>query len=94
MRGKGRRREQSGVGGRSVAVTGRGGTTSSTDRQCDEVTHGAAATCIMRGADVAAGRQYWREVAAVAAQLSHARDASVQALFKRRLRRPQHFFIY
>jgi hypothetical protein len=32
-------------------------TTSLLDRQRDEVTHGAAAACVARGADVAAGRQ-------------------------------------
>jgi hypothetical protein len=47
-----------------AAVAGRGEAASSTDRQRDEVTHGAAATCITRGADVAAGRQRRREVAA------------------------------
>jgi hypothetical protein len=45
------------VGGRSAAVAGRGETTSPTDRQRDEVTHGAAVACVARGADVAAGRQ-------------------------------------
>jgi hypothetical protein len=50
-----------------VAVTGRGETASPTDRQRDEVTHGAAAACVVRGADVAAGRQHRCEVAAVVA---------------------------
>jgi hypothetical protein len=77
-----------------VAVTGSGETTSPMDRQRDEVTHGAAAACIARGADVAVGRQREREVAAAAAQLSRARDASVRAPFKRRVRLtsgPRHF---
>jgi hypothetical protein len=85
------------VGGRSAAVAGTGETTSPTNRQRDEVTHGATVACIACGADVAAGRQRWREVAAVAAQLSRAHDASVRASFKRRLRLtsgPRHFFIY
>jgi hypothetical protein len=84
-------------GWRSAAVAGRGETASPTDRQRDEVTHGAVAACVARGADVAAGRQCRCEVAAAAAQLSHARDASIQAPFKQRLRMtsgPRHFFIY
>jgi hypothetical protein len=43
------------------------------------VAHGAAATCVTRGVDVAAGWQRRREVVAAAAQLSRARDASVRA---------------
>jgi hypothetical protein len=43
------------VGRRSAAVTGRGETTSPTDRQRDKVTHGATAACVARGADVAVG---------------------------------------
>jgi hypothetical protein len=31
-------------------------TASLSDRQCDELTHGAAAACVVRGTDVAAGR--------------------------------------
>jgi hypothetical protein len=76
-----------------VAVVGRG-ETASTDRQRDEVTYRAAAACIAHGADVVAGRQRRREVAAVAMQLSRERDASVRAPFKRRLRLtsgPRHF---
>jgi hypothetical protein len=41
---------------RLAAVTGRGETASPTDRQRDGVTHGAAAACVARGVDVAAGR--------------------------------------
>jgi hypothetical protein len=58
------------------------------------MTHGAAATCVARGADVEAGRQCWCEVAVAAKQLSHACDASVRAPFKWRLRLtsgPRHF---
>jgi hypothetical protein len=40
----------------SAAVTGRGETASPKDRQRDVVTHGAAAACIAREANVAAGR--------------------------------------
>jgi hypothetical protein len=61
-----------------------------------EVTHGAAAACVLCGADVVAGRQHWRKVAAEATQLSRARDASVRAPLKRRLRLtsgPRRFFI-
>jgi hypothetical protein len=50
------------------------------------VTHGAAAACIARGADVAAGLQRRHEVAAAAAQLSRARDASIRTPLKRCLR--------
>jgi hypothetical protein len=68
--------------------------TSLSDRQRDEVTYGAAAACVARGVDVAAGRQRRHEVATVATQLSHACDASVRAPFKRRLKLtsgPRHF---
>jgi hypothetical protein len=72
-------------------------TASLSDRQRNEMTHGAAAACVARGANVAAGRQHQRKVVAVAEQLSHAWDASVWAPFKRRLRLTcgaRHFFIY
>jgi hypothetical protein len=59
---------------------------SPTDRQRDEVTHGAAVACDVRGADVAADRQLRRKVAAAATQLSHTRDAIIRTPFKRRLR--------
>jgi hypothetical protein len=81
---------------RSVAVTGRGETTSPMDRQRNGVTHGAVAACVVRGADLAAGRQRRREVAAAAAQLSCTRDTSIRAPLKRRLRLtsgPRWFFI-
>jgi hypothetical protein len=38
------------------AVAGRGENASLSHRQRDKVTHGAAAVCVARGADVAAGR--------------------------------------
>jgi hypothetical protein len=50
----------------SAAVVGRGETASPTDRQHDEVTHGATAACVACGADGAAGRQRRCEVAAAA----------------------------
>jgi hypothetical protein len=78
-----------------VAVTGRGETASPTDRQRDGVTHGATAACVARDADVAAGWQRRREVAAMAMQLSRACDASVRVPFKWRLRLtsgPRQFF--
>jgi hypothetical protein len=48
-------------------------TTSLSDRQHEEMTHGAAATCVVRGADVAADQQRRHEVVAAAEQLSCAR---------------------
>jgi hypothetical protein len=66
-------------------------------RQRDEMIYGAVAACVTHGADVVAGRQCRRDVAAAAAQLSHARDTSVRAPFKRRPRLtsgPRHLFIY
>jgi hypothetical protein len=63
----------------SAAFAGRGETASPTDRQRDGVTHGVAAACVARGADVAASRQRRREVAAAVAQLSRVHDASVRA---------------
>jgi hypothetical protein len=71
---------------RSVAVAGKRETTSPMDRQRDGVTHGAAAACVAHGADVAAGQQRRREVAAAATQLLRARDASVRAPLKQRVR--------
>jgi hypothetical protein len=41
-------------------------TTSLSDRRRDEMTHGAVAACVARGADVVAGQHRWREVAAAA----------------------------
>jgi hypothetical protein len=67
-------------GRRSAAVTGRGEMASPTDRERDEVMHGATATCVTRGADMAAARQRQGKVAAAIAQLSCACDASVRAL--------------
>jgi hypothetical protein len=67
------------------------------DRQRDEITHGAAAACVTSGADVAASRQRRHEVVAAAMQLSRTRDASIRAPFKQRLRLtsgPRYFFIY
>jgi hypothetical protein len=61
------------------------------------VMHGVAAACVVLGADVAVGQQRWCEVAAAAAQLSRACDASPRAPFKRPLRMTgglHHFFIY
>jgi hypothetical protein len=63
----------------------------------EEMTHGAAAACVARGADVAVGRKRRREVAETAEQLSRARDASVRAPVQRCLiltSGPQYFFIY
>jgi hypothetical protein len=56
------------------------------DRQRNEMMHTAAAACIACGLDMAASRQCQCEVVAAAEQLSCVRDASVRALFKRRLR--------
>jgi hypothetical protein len=64
------RAEQSGQ--RSTVVAGRGEMGSPMDRQCDGMTHGVVAACIARGADMAAGQQRRREVAAAAVQLSRA----------------------
>jgi hypothetical protein len=47
--------------------------TSLSDRQHEEMTHGAAAACVVHGADVVAGRQHRHEVVAAAVQLSRAR---------------------
>jgi hypothetical protein len=63
----------------SAAIAGRGEMASTTDRQGDGVMHGAAAACVARGVDVAAGRQRQREVAAAAVQQSRTCDASVRA---------------
>jgi hypothetical protein len=59
--------KQVGGGEVPVAVMERVETVSPMDRQRNEVTHGAAAACVVCGADVAAGRQFWRELVAVAA---------------------------
>jgi hypothetical protein len=61
------------------------------------VTHGAAAACAARGADVAAGQQCRYEVVVAAAQLAHTREASDRVPFKRPLSLtggPGIFFIY
>jgi hypothetical protein len=75
-----------------VAVVGRGGTTSPTDRQRDEVTYRVAAACIAHGADVVAGRQRRREVAAVAMKLETDKWAPTFFLFKKIFKHP-HFDI-
>jgi hypothetical protein len=61
-------------------------TASLLDRQRNEMMHAAAAACIAHGLDVAASRQCRCEVVAAAEQLPCVRDASVRALFNRRLR--------
>jgi hypothetical protein len=55
-------------------------TTSLSDRQRNEVTHGAAAACIAYGGHAVAGRQRWHEVAVAAVQLPCATPASGRRL--------------
>jgi hypothetical protein len=67
------------------------------NRQREQMTHGAAVACVTRGEDVAAGRQHRCEVVAAAEQLLREWDDGAQPSFKRRLRLtsgPRYFFIY